>query len=269
MKKRDTEGTHELGTLFYENVNIFELQGLLININGEFSASIEAFDMEAGEVFNVESAFTINEFKAKILLSERLDIPFYIIVYPFRADFFVIYKIQGNSNKITVESIKNYSFNDFIIWWKSLKGTIQTKPLNEAGSRIAKSKVDEILFKNGLAWGGNIDGFIISKEKDNILAILEKRVSNKFDINTYDPASFFKYRGGDYYTWLPLVRLSNLLGCPLFLLTLSKRSSEYFGLAVVDSIEPTLQYKGLPPNENLFKDVLVAKKWMAQYMDLT
>lgn len=270
MKRRDTEGSHKLGDEFFEKANIFDLQGLLINIEGEFSASIEAFELTESEVFSISSVFSEKELHAKMLLSEKLKIPFYIIAYVDKDSFFSIYNIVREQENVVIGSIEKYSFDKFIGWWRGLKGTPQTKTLHEAGLRIAKSKVDQILAKENLAWGGNVDGFIVSKDGKNILGVLEKRLSTKAPLNNYDPAHYFSSkhnRGGDYRTWHPLITLSNILSCPLFLLTLHKNNDSKFGLAVIDNIEnDTLSYKSPPPCNNLFEDITKAKRWMYDYM---
>lgn len=271
MKRRDTEETHSLGDAFFKRANVYDMQGLLINSNNMFSASIEAFELAKEETFILEAAFSPIDLHAKMLLSEKLKIPFYIITYIEGTSFFSIHTIVRKNELIYIESSEQYSFEHFIHWWRELKGTLQTKSLSEAGQRIAKSKIDQVLATEKLSWGGNIDGFILSKDGKNILGILEKRLSTQASIDTYDPAKYFRsthYRGGDYNTWLPLVNLSNELDCPLFLLTLHKKNYNMFGIAVIDKINhEELIYKSGPPSSNLFSNIIKAKIWMYAYMN--
>lgn len=270
MKRRDTEESHGLGDTFFKRANVFDIQGLLINSDNKFSASIEAFELTKEEIFTLELAFTPLELHAKMLISEKLKVPFYIITYIEDTSFFSVHTIVRNNSDVLIESIDRYSFDKFIQWWKNLKGTLQTKSLSEAGKRIAKSKIDQVLATESLSWGGNIDGFILSKDGEKILGVLEKRLSTKASINTYDPANYFRathYRGGDYNTWLPLVNLSKELKCPLFLLTLHKENHDMFGIAVIDKINnEELIYKSGPPCSNLFSNIIMAKNWMYRYM---
>lgn len=269
MIKRDTERHHELANSVFSNINIYDMQGLLINSHNQFSAAIEAFELDSNELFNLNEAFSEQELKAKYILAKKLNIPFFIITYNKGTDFFTINEIAYNSqnSSLFINKISSLNFSDFVTWWGRLKGTLQTKELFEAANRT--KKIDEILEKHGLSWGGNVDGFILSLSKDEtILGIVEKRLSHKYNIENYDPANFFHYRGGDYNTWLPLITLSKQLNCPLFLMTFNINDNKNFGLAVVDNINGGLNYRSATPNENIFNDISKAKKWMSNYMNL-
>lgn len=270
MKKRDTETYHHLADEVFNNINIFDLQGLLINKNNEFSAAIEAFELSDGEEFHLDNAFSNKEWVAKILLAEKLDIPFYLVVHPYQSGGFLIYEVGLNSsNRPYIMDYQEKDYQAFAEWWASLKGTIQTKALNEAGARIADSTVDEVIESAGLSWGGNVDGFIVLKESDIILGIVEKRVSHRKEVTEYNPANYFNYRGGDYNTWLPLVKLANQLNCPLFLMTFNIRDNTRIGISVISGItRNSLEYHTNPPNENIFTDITEAKKWMLTFMNL-
>jgi hypothetical protein len=144
-----------------------------------------------------------------------------------------------------------------VAWWRTLKGTSQTKQLREdaAAERTQDSIIDTLLAEHGLAWGGNVDGIIICDVDDedwNIIGIVEKRISKQV-VSQYDPADHF-YNSedplrNDFNTWRPLIMLAKTLNCPLYLLTFCKTDLEHYGYATVKTHINGLQYwTGSPKN---------------------
>jgi hypothetical protein len=267
--KRDTEKYHSLAHSVFDHMNIYDLQGLTINSTKQFSAAIESFELDKDETFSLEGAFPFKELEAKYILAQKLNIPLYIITYQKGTDYFTIHQVAYDIevSAFFINEAFSMSFPDFSSWWAHLKGTTQTKQLFEAQPRTRM--IDEVLEGYGLSWGGNVDGFILSKDDNQkILGIVERRVSSNYPVKDYDPANFFFYRGGDYNTWLPLVTLSQQLNCPLFLMTFNSNDDTHFGIAVVDNINGGLRYKSGPPNQNIFKNIKEAKRWMSRYMNI-
>lgn len=245
---------------------MYDLQGLLIGKNSEFTVAIEAFDIDENEEFDYRNAFTIDSLHAKCTLASKINVPFYIIVHKEKTDFFTYYNVALHNGQVVEVSQSIKSTAEFIQWWAENKGTIQTKGYNEMQGRINDSYIDDVLESNELKWGGNIDGFIISRhDSSQVLAIIEKRVTATFNIENYDPAKYYNYRGGDYNTWLPVYDLARMLNVPLFLLTFQEGNNTSVGAAVIKDVLPKqLLYKSPPPNTNIFNNIISLKRWISK-----
>ena len=268
MKRRDTERSHELADYIFDNANIFDLQGLLIGHDNEFTVAVEAFEMDEGETFNVKGAFSAAALRAKCTLASKLNIPFMIILHWKNTESFVLCHFAVQDGDIVEVSRTTKTEEEFIRWWAHRKGTNQKKGYSEMKPRIDDSYIDRILEKNKLKWGGNIDGFIVSKrDPDQILAIIEKRITAQSNIALYDPADFYDHRGGDFGTWKPVFSLSSQLQVPLFLLTFEHGNRTAVGAAIVKDVQPEcLVYEAAPPNSNIFTNLVKLKRWMNQYI---
>jgi len=257
LKIRSTEKPHIFTEKLHKHINIFDLQGLTLDAGYNFTAGVEAVEFEAHEAINVESVFSKEEWIAKLNLCNQLSVPLYVVTYKQNDNFISIHEVSlcqmhGALNiKITLH--KNLEPKNFANWWSQLKGTKQTKPLYEARSRT--SFFDRLLEEHGLAWGGNIDGFLLNSRM-KVQAIIEMRYTEKIPLKDYDPAVFFAphyTRAGDYKTWEPVVLLASKLRTPLYLLTLERESGEErIGFAIIDSIsKEELKYQDTPPNKNI------------------
>jgi hypothetical protein len=240
---------------------MFGLQGLTLDSEYNFTAGVEAVEFGADEAINLKNIFQKDEWIAKWCLCNQLAVPMYVVTYKSGENFISIYEIslcrKHDSLDIEIAPYKKLEPKNFADWWSELKGTKQTKPLYEAGPRI--SLFDRLLEKQGLAWGGNIDGFILGSHMKP-LVIIETRYTQKIPLEDYDPAVFYPphyTRAGDYKTWEPMVLLASKLSTPLFLFTFERESDEErIGFAVINSIsERELEYQGGPPNKNIVQGI--------------
>lgn len=265
MKKRDTERKHAFADELFEKCNIYDLQGLLLNKDYEFKTAIEGVYLEENENWReLNQLFSSDEINAKLLMAEKLNIPFYIICHSFdtnKSHKFEIIKYYRIDKGIYPNLIETFDELKFISWWKELKGTIQTKGFrNEAKERTINSYIDIVLAKYGLMWGGNVDGFMLSEDKSNIRAIIEKRICNEnTKIKDYNPAKYF-YNAkdplrNDYFTWKPLIKLAIALKSPLYLMTFQNNVNDKFGISHVKNIINGLNFYGRTPNSNLKRNI--------------
>ncbi|MGG0487411.1 hypothetical protein ABEY65_29115 [Priestia aryabhattai] len=262
MIKRDTEGSHTLADKLFGDLNIFDLQGLLLTNKYEFSAALEAIYLTSNEnLKEVEDFFTQDALRAKYKLATKLNIPLYIIVHQENNQYFTIFTMVENENtKIVIGKAENKTFKEFIDWWSQLKGTPQTKGFrHDAQNRTKNSIIDNLLKQNSLAWGGNVDGIIISKDvNSNIIGIVEKRI-REAALAHYDPADFFYSSSdpmrNDHYTWKPLVKLALALDCPLYLLTFEKGNNTSYAYSDVKTIINGLQYWSGSPKHNITTEI--------------
>lgn len=261
MKIRTTEKPHRFSEELWKLIPIYDLQGLTLDSNYNFTAGVEAVEFEADETIDVKNIFRKDDWIAKSCLCNELSVPLYVVTYKSGENLISIYEVslcrEQHSLDIEITPYKTLKPKNFADWWGELKGTEQSKPLYEASSRI--SYFDRLLDEHGLAWGGNIDGFILSSDMKP-LVIIETRYTQKIGLEDYDPAVFYPphyTRAGDYKTWEPMVLLAFELSIPLFLFTFERESDEErMGFAIIDSIsEKELRYQNVPPNKNIIEGV--------------
>ena len=282
MKRRDVEGDHAFAKCVAEQCQIFELGGLLLDKNWNFTAAVEAFELSSEEKGTPlsslldRSGYAENLFMSG-LFAQKLNVPFYIIAHVQDESIVRLYSVHSdhNSKQLLCSEHRKLTEDDFIRWWQEMKGTVQTKPYRkDLKDRAKSSYFDNLLESNGLKWGGNIDGYLVSDSSDasNMIAVIENRFTRKIPLNKYDPNAFYSgYNGGDYNTWLPLMKLKDRLGIPLFLMTYSHRSGEENKVGITQILGQSktegLQYikdtngAFIRPCDNIVQSVSDVKKW--------
>jgi hypothetical protein len=253
---RSTERPHAFSNRLFNEAGIFGIQNLTLDANNRFTAGVEEVDYDPGEIFKLEALFPIYAWKAKWCLCNALSSPFYLVTFEVGATSIEVYSVSLPHDVLDISLYRKMALADFVVWWASIKGTVQTKPLWEAEPRVGS--FDNLLDQNGLAWGGNIDGFILS-DGGRPAAIIETRYTERSSLANYDPADYFNYkaRGGDYKTWEPLVLLAARLEIPLYLMTFERLSSlERTGFAVVDHLTKSgVYYRRGKPNLSIIQGV--------------
>ncbi len=287
MIRRNTEGQHNFCLQVGRACNINDMQGLLMNEKGKFTAAVEAFEMKADEKIDrvMGNTFSEREFYIKSCFAERVNVPFFLFIHREGRKRIYLYEIKPDHKLKSVQSVAEevLSEEEFIDWWGSHKRTVQKKEYRvELKDRIQLSYFDDLLESRGLKWGGNVDGFMVSAEGDlaeevNIFSVIENRFTNKKSIRQYDPADYFTSGGGDYYTWLPLIKLKELLDIPLFLFTYSNREGEenLVGATLIETLsEQGITYiqnrngRQMKPCENLFDNTEELVQWVKELVSL-
>lgn len=143
----------------------------------------------------------------------------------------------------------------------------QSKKTVEARIRQGNTIFDQVLESRGISWGGNIDGFLLSDQLFNPIAVIEIRQSRTWDVKNYDPAKFFlgtNNKGGDFKTWLPLIFIKKAYNLPVILITLSTKSPDIFGFTEVNTISNKKLYyvNEVSPTQNVTGDLEKFKKWI-------
>ncbi|WP_294659883.1 hypothetical protein [uncultured Fusobacterium sp.] len=257
MKIRNTENNHYFQKELFRKLNIFELQGLLMDENRNFTAAVEAIQFEENETPNLEEVFSKEELYAKYRLAEELKIPFYLIRF-FREKFGIVKVYKASDDKIELSKVKEKTEKEFIEFWKRLKKTKQLHPLlNGAKERTDNTIFDKVLRKYNLEWGGNIDGFMIRNRK--IVAIVDNisigARSGPVDGNYANPALYFFKKGPRYETWLSSVKLAYKLNIPHLLFTIDKEdpNKDHIGFSIISLLNKTGIYyqNNLAPNKNV------------------
>lgn len=270
MKVRSTENNHAFTKKLFNKINAYDIQGLTINHKKtDFLVGLEAIELESNEEFNfnlLKNAFPINNIYAKCLICDELKIPFYVLVS--KDGLFDVYDIKRNKSFNIVQSFnfatkdsliiknekKDMSETEFLDWWKKVKKTTQNKPfINGAGDRASKTIFDNILAKEGLLWGGNLDGFII---RDNKIVGIIDNLSAGSDITKYNPAE------KDWFSvWILHINsvLAKTLNVPHFIFTIDKYhpDKEIIGLCAVDTLylekngKNIKYYNNISPDKNI------------------
>lgn len=251
MKIRSTENEHPFTNKLLSNLNAYEIQGLTTNRNkNKFLAGMEAIELEKDEEFNFKSLISLfppNHIYAKLLLTETLNIPLYILTYKNRNSLYSVYELVKNKNYNITNKLQyidksaldikecriDLNEEQFIEWWKEVKETVQVKPfVNGAGKRADKTVFDNVLAKYGLYWGGNVDGFVIKENK--IVGIIDN-LSAGSNIKEYNPA-LQKW----FSVWILHINsvLAQILKVPHLILTIDKHhpDSEIIGLSAIDTL---------------------------------
>ena len=272
MLRRTTERTnHSFQQQLFKEINAFDLQGLTMNDNRScFTAGVEYFDLELDEylvfnqnqsaVYNLEGMLEIGHIYAQNLLTRQLGIPLYYI-FGYEDEFFIHQMILDN-NQITYKS-NLLNTEELVQFWHTIKRTIQTHPINLNGAeqRANETRIDRILENNDLAWGGNIDGFII--QDGEIVSIIDcisigrasQRNTGDLTDPVADPALYFCKRGPKYETWKSTITLANSLEVPHVLFTLDAVNTELetIGLTGIDFLtkKGINYFNRISPNENV------------------
>lgn len=263
MKIRTTERYHEFTSNLFKELRIFSLEGLTLSKNKEWTAAIEAIQYDDNiEIdinnIDVEKFFSINSLKAKYFLSQTLSVPLYFVIH-HKKTFFILKIIKSDKEK-------NFSYNvemvlekeNFALWWSEIKGLQQPKKLYEASSRVYRSIFDNTLKEYGLAWGGNIDGFMFKNKK--YACVIENIYTQKNPLESEkgEPSYYFHMRGPNYNSWYPTAKLANDLGVPLILFTIEGNSyKERIGFSVISRLSKDgIFYKdNKKPNMNIINGI--------------
>ena len=285
IKIRSTESTslHPIIKKLYSEFIIADIQGFIFQSNDEqlLEATnsgvnsikiqcLEAVEIDTESELNPELIFENAEWIRKINAANFFGSN--LLLLSHLKDDTSLFRLHEATKQDSIIILKEMaSFADekeFMTWWKSIKLLGQTKPTYEARSRQNLTVFDNIIEKNGSAWGGNIDGFVLSDNQDKVKAILEFRQTHNFPLERYDPARFFlgtRTKSGDFKTWLPLIYLKNAYNIPVILITISSKDTSKFGFTEVEKIDPTaLYYKNnIPPYQNLNDDTQKLKEWLS------
>lgn len=265
MKIRSTENDHDFQKRLFDRLNAYQLQGLLINSRDEFSAGVEAIQYDDGEEY-VEP-FSEEELWAKYVLTERIGIPMYLVYY-WKRLYYILQVNKESQGKARPKRLNSKGMNEdgFAQWWKELKGMPQTKQLNNgAGVRADNTVFDSALRRHGLEWGGNIDGFILSADNNEVLCVIDNISVSVDDLggNNADPGAYFHSpnpkHGPRYEGWYGAVKLSNQIAVPHMLLTIDKKhpEMEHVGMTFIDDLSPRgLTYiENIPPNRRVVNGI--------------
>lgn len=272
MERRDMEGSHIFSNKIKTQCGIYDLQGLLLNKKGNFTAAIEAFEYNSHDQLKsiVPNLMTRESVFAKSLFASSVGVDLFVFVHLSNTNSINIYQVKPDlaEQKAKCVSTKTISEEQFISWWAEHKQTNQMKPYrDEVTSRMRRSYFDGLLESHGLKWGGNIDGFTIDLSgSPRVSSIIENRFSKFLPVQSYDPAKYFQSGGGDYHSWSPLFKIKEKLNVPLILCTYSKLSDHIMEIGAT-KIE-TLNNDGIKydetigaPTSNVFLNAAEFQRW--------
>lgn len=232
---------------------------------------LEAVEYDRPEEFIPENIFSKNEWINKIHSASFFGSNLLLLSHmPQDNVLFKLNEVVMDQGTVQFQSVKEFKDQDaFIQWWQSVKKLRQTKNTVEARPRQALTIFDQMIESNGFRWGGNMDGFILDKDRSKVIATIELRQSRNFKIEDYDPARYFAgthTKGGDFKTWLPMVYLKKAYGVPIVLLTLSTISGNKLGYTDVASINHKRIFytDNIPPTANITEDFDKFKNWLIQ-----
>jgi hypothetical protein len=265
MKRRDTETQHAYANKVFRELKIYDLQGI-IHEGDKYFSGIEAYQVkDLSEYRNFE--FDKELELARLSFCEQLDAEYNVIVTSENSRSHRIETARRVVDNIEWETGKEMSDDELVKWWKDRQSFHQKKSLYEAKSRIANSRIDQVLFGNSLAWGVNIDGFLMDERK--VSAIIEKRITKSSSVPYYDPNIYFHgshTKSGDYPSWSILWDLAKKIKVPLFLMTFDHKSTQQVGVTRIINVTINgLEYENnMKPNQQIFSsDIKGIEKYLS------
>lgn len=276
---------HPIWEKFVSEYKVSEIQGFIFQSTDEklIAATkagnqsikihcLEAAEYDQDEEFYPENFFSSSEWIGKINTSKFFNSKLYFLTHQPNDEYlFRLHDVTERSGEVLFNEIECFEDDErFIRWWTSIKTLKQTKKTYEAKARQDETIFDSVIEKKGSAWGGNVDGFILSDDTNSVKAIIEIRQSRSFPVEKYDPANYFlgtARKGGDFKTWLPLVYLKKAYNIPLVLLTLTTKDDKQFGYTEVSSISyKKLHYEDdIPPTKNVTDSFENFKLWLSNF----
>jgi len=209
--------------------------------------------------------------KERISFCSLLGVPYYVVVVASNTRRFRVHECKLTDTGVEYRVLDDLSENSFAEWWRTRQSFDQVKGMYDANRRIADSIIDKVLFQNHLSWGVNVDGFMLTRNKNRVLGIFEKRIRTRkgiYGVDTYDPNRYFMgtaNRGGDYNSWSILHALATRLGCGLFLMTFDDGpGTRRMGIAIIKRVSA----RGLvysqegPPTQNILCEPDECKNWL-------
>lgn len=261
MKMRNSENPHEFQERLYNELHAYSCQGLLLDQNHNFSAVVEAVELDENEDFSL-GLFDHDTLYAECILARELNVPFYIVCY--KKEWFGIFEITEHNDTLYHDKRHCFKDADFAVWWGRLKQTNQVKKLENGGEpRINETIFDKKLREYGLEWGGNIDGFMLTESKRHVRCIIDN-ISVSHGLENDEPGRYFNSpnlrHGPRYDGWYAAVKCASTLRVPHLLFTVDKNNVtiEKIGLATISKLTP----------ENIsFKDDKTAKDQVLSGVD--
>jgi hypothetical protein len=269
MKRRDTEKKHTYSESVFKELKIRNLQGLLKE-GDTYACGIEAYQVSRFEDTDFKMLDAVEEIE-RFHFCRLLGIPYHVIVASLNSRRFRLYDCVHSCQDTDYIFMQEFSDKEISEWWRQRQTFNQTKKMYDAQSRISKSLIDDVLFANNLAWGVNVDGFMLNVDRTRVVGIFEKRIRTwrpGYGVATYDPNTYFmgtKKRSGDYPSWAILQALAKRLDCALYLMTFdTDPKTQLMGVAEIKQVTPSgLSYSlDDPPATNLMCEPDELKVWL-------
>ena len=166
MRRRDVEGSHRFSREVAEACGIYELGGLLLNSQGEFTAAAEAFELERGEVPKGGSFSGLlrregyeRDIRAGCVAARELGVPFFLFAKVRGEPGIHQYEVTAQEGegepRLKSVSYRHLGEEEFLQWWREHKQTEQKKTYRrDFQERASDSYFDHLLEGHGLKWGG-------------------------------------------------------------------------------------------------------------------
>ena len=151
---------------------------------------------------------------ARLLLSKKLEVSLYIILQKEGFEPIKVMEVKSvMDGKIKLE--ERFVFDtceDFAKWLGELKGIPVSKKFITPG-RLAG--LDECLRMYNVPWPGNLDGFLLNQDKNDIIAIFEFSRTIKYPIKEHDIRKYFTK---DVNRWMAFNILNNQLKTEMYII---------------------------------------------------
>ena len=150
MRIRSTECEHEFTKKLFSKLGAYSLQGLTMSSDHRWTAAIEAIQYDDDEIVDLYSIFELNDLRAKYSLAKAIEVPLYFLIY--QKGIYSVFFVSKTDHEFLFSREKEFGEDGFIDWWKSIKGTDQSKDFNNGAKPRATTTIfDRVLEKHHLS----------------------------------------------------------------------------------------------------------------------
>ncbi|WXG46149.1 MAG: hypothetical protein WED05_05720 [Candidatus Atabeyarchaeum deiterrae] len=192
----------------------------------------------------------------RLILAANLGVPLYIVLWCDEVQKFRVLSVRivkGEGKVFTKDEKLFKSLDEFAQWLATLKGMQVSKKYRE---KERLSAVDNWLRKKKIPWPGNLDGFLVNRKKEKVLALFEVRRTRVKSVRKHELNDFFY---DDMQGWVALDILRKQLDVPLYIITWS---SDETLLKIQKLLRVT--NTGLDRGEEVFIDEGKVVRWFLQ-----
>lgn len=235
---------------------------------------IEAVECDSVDEFDCLRFFNEAEWRQKIAAAKFFGSSLQLVSH-VKGDpqLFRVHAADVVHKRLTFTEVHRFEKEAaFAAWWQSVKKLRQSKAQVEAAPRQELTIIDGVLGRNGLQWGGNIDGLVLTNNEEKVVALLELRQTRISRVEAYDPAKYYSgthTKGGDFKTWLPLVYLQKAYNLPLVLLTVSTVDETKLGFTEIRGINKKQLFyvNNCPPAANATECFDRFQQWLDELIN--
>ncbi|GMO13367.1 MAG: hypothetical protein Ta2E_02650 [Mycoplasmoidaceae bacterium] len=230
----DVTTSDQFEQVFNDDTQIIERIGLIrySDDDNKYKCVIQYLETDEDNDINLIVSGKYNQFYGSRWCAIKLEIPLYIIVANRYTHLFTIINIIPNMVSFKIKDLKKLDENDFAKWWKTINCNIRYTGLQNNNQKHTRYLINQVLQKNNLGFGVDVDGATFLINEKRIYSLLEYKKTNKKLLCRYNPLYYYLqknnngYPKGNFKEWNFLWFLKTKLNINLFLITFSSLKGE-------------------------------------------